>query len=454
MLVEALSDIRVWAVLGILLSVCLFRFRRRPTFPIINQYPGDLFFQKAHHEYRTNADSLIAKGFAKHRGPFTLAIPSNQKIVLPSSLTAWVKSNKDLDHRELVRQDFYAGFPGFEGQDALHACGDVILDVIRTKLGQNDSIMPVVNASLAKAFQIHWSEDKDWHVIDWHKDTTGIIARAASSIFVGPEKCDDSEWLHISQQYVGAYFTAVNELHPYPAWLKPIVQRFLPNAIACRKYVAQARVIMKEVIDKREKEVEQAKIAGVPPPEYNDVLAWIQAASGPKPDAGDIQLSLAMAAFFTTSELFRQVLVDIASYPEILGPLKKEVLEQISTHGISVAATNNMVLLDSVLKESQRRSAPSGTLLFSPLFSSPLSLSLIPNPNTHNPSGSRAYSSQRHDPPHRREATARFPHHGRLHRPLEPICIPQPGPIRRIPFPPQARIRRQFQPVCPIRPGL
>ncbi|KAF5848898.1 hypothetical protein GGP41_010013 [Bipolaris sorokiniana] len=358
MILEFLSNIRVWILFIVLIITFLFRSRRRSVFPAINDFPLDPLSQKAHQEYRTNAESLITNGLAKHQGPISLSVPSGQKIVLPASLTAWVKSNKDFDHRELARQDFYAGIPGFEAQDALHASGDLLLDVIRTKLGQNDSIMPVVNGSIAKALQIHWGEDKDWHVIDWQKDTTGIIARAASSVFVGPEKCEDEEWLSIAQGYVGAFFTAVNELHEYPAWSRRIVQRFLPNAISCRKYVAQARKIIKEVINKREKEVENAKLKGDPLPQYNDALAWAQAASGPKADAGDIQLSLAMAAFFTTSEQFRQVLIDVASHPELVEPLRKEVSQQISTHGITTAATNNMVLLDSVLKESQRLSAP------------------------------------------------------------------------------------------------
>ncbi|XP_014557096.1 hypothetical protein COCVIDRAFT_97999 [Bipolaris victoriae FI3] len=358
MLLEFLFNIRIWIVLIIPIIAFLFRSRRRSIFPTINNFPFDPLSQKAHQEYRTNAESLITNGLAKHQGPISLSVPSGKKIVLPASLTAWAKSNKNLDHRELVRQDFYAGFPGFEAQDALHASGDVLLDVIRTKLGQNESIMSVVTNSIAKALQIHWGDDKDWHVIDWQKDTTGIIARAASSIFVGSEKCEDEEWLGIAQGYVGAYFTAVNELHEYPAWSRRIVQRFLPNAVACRKYVAQARAIVKELIANREKKVEEAKRKGDPLPQYNDALAWVQAVPGPKADAGDIQLSLAMAAFFTTSEQFRQVLIDVASHPELIEPLRKEVCEQISTHGITIAATNNMVLLDSVLKESQRLSSP------------------------------------------------------------------------------------------------
>jgi cytochrome P450 len=119
---------------------------------------------------------------------------------------------------------------------------------------------------------------------------------------------------------------------------------------------------MNEVLVKRRQEVEKASLEGRSPPQYNDALAWTQTASGGKMEAGDVQLSLAMAALFTTSELFRQVLIDLAEHPELVEPLREEISQQISTHGVSVAATSAMVLLDSILKESQRRSAPLGTL--------------------------------------------------------------------------------------------
>ncbi|RYN99098.1 hypothetical protein AA0120_g1530 [Alternaria tenuissima] len=357
MLLEVLFSIHTWTFAIIFTSVYVLRSGRRPVFPIVNSHLIDPFSSKANREYSTNAATLITKGLAKHQGPITLAITNGRKIVLPSSLTNWVKSNKDLDHRELVRQDFYSDFPGFEGLTLLHS-GDMLMDVIKTKLGQNDSLMPIMNKSAVKALEVHWGNDKVWHAIDWQKDTTGIIARVASSVFVGPEKSDDAQWLDVVQGYVAAYFSAVNELHGYPAWSRPMVQRFLPNATACRKYVVQARDIMNEVLVKRRQEVEKANLEGRSPPRYNDALAWTQAASGGTMEAGDVQLSLAMAALFTTSELFRQVLIDLAEHPQLVEPLREEISQQISTHGVSVAATSAMVLLDSIMKESQRRSAP------------------------------------------------------------------------------------------------
>jgi len=119
--------------------------------------------------------------------------------------------------------------------------------------------------------------------------------------------------------------------------------------------------MMNEVLERRREEAEKTKLGGRSPLEYNHALAWTQTASSGKAEAGDIQLSLAMSALFTTSELLRQVLLDLAAHPDLVEPLREEVSQQISTHGVSVAATSSMVLIDSVLKESQRQSATLGT---------------------------------------------------------------------------------------------
>ncbi|CAI6331407.1 unnamed protein product [Periconia digitata] len=362
MIADIFLNIRIWTLFALFGGVYIYiqNHRRRPPFPVINTHANDLFHRKANQDYATNASALINTAFTTHpTTPFALALPNAHKIILPACLSNFVKSNRDLDHRELVRQDFYAGYPGFEAQDVLHARGDMLLDIIKTKLGQNDGIMSVLDVNLKTALRIHWGEEREWRTLDWHADTTVIIACAASSVFVGPEKCDDEEWLKLVQGYVMAYFSAVGELHAYPAWSRRIVQRFFsPNASACRKYVARARVIMRDVVADRKRRVEEAKADGRDLPVWNDALAWTQAAPGGKEvEAGDLQLSLAMAAMFTTSELFRQALIDVASHPDIIAPLREEYQQQSAKHGISVAAANGMVLMDSVLKESQRRSA-------------------------------------------------------------------------------------------------
>ncbi|KAL8369703.1 hypothetical protein RB595_000167 [Gaeumannomyces hyphopodioides] len=349
MLAGLLFSVHLWTALAVVAGVYYFLVRPKTAagFPISSATPAEL---------KQDARRVITESLAKSGGaPVIVRRAHDTKLLLPASLAGWVKSNRDLDHPQHVREDYFAGLPGFEANTSLHG-DETAKRLIVTKLGQNDSIMVAMNASMGRGLDLLWGPAEDWHAIDWSSDTTGVIARAASSVFVGPEKCDDAEWLGLVQSYVGSYFASVAALHSYPVWARRLAHQFLlPGSKVCREILPRARAIMDEVASKRRREVEEATRQGKEAPAYNDAIAWSQRAEGNGPvDLGGLQLSLAMAAFFTTSEMLRAVLLDIARHPELAEPLRSEMSTQIEAHGISIAATNNMVLLDSVLKESQR----------------------------------------------------------------------------------------------------
>ncbi|KAJ5799001.1 uncharacterized protein N7503_006506 [Penicillium pulvis] len=355
MLAGVFSNGLAWTLVAIVAVLYHFIKKPRPIFPIVNDYPLDFFRRKAYRVYNENATKLIVDGLAKYRGPITILVPGGMKIVLPSALSDWVKTNRDLDHQELVREEYFAHFPGFEAQYTLHSTDRILIDLLRTKLSQNEEIMPTVNKHIGPALQYYWGDSKAWHTIDWEKDTTGIISRVAASIFVGPEKATDAEWQTVVQSYVREFFAAVGELHGWKAPLRPIVQWVLPHTSACRDLMRRARIIMQDLVQKRKHEAEVAEVQGPAAPRYNDVVAWTMQLPNNKHQAGDIQLALAMAALFTTTEIFRQILIDIARHPELVEPLRHEIKNALSEHGLGLAALAKMELLDSVMKESQRQ---------------------------------------------------------------------------------------------------
>lgn len=360
MFIELLFHGFVWSFIALFADLLFFFPKQSPVFPIVNNYPGDFLRRKAYREYNKNARKLIADGLAKYRGPITLLVPGGMKIVLPSALSDWVKTNRNLDHQELVREEYFAHYPGFEAQYAVHSPDRMLIDLLRTKMSQNEAVLPTINRHVGMALQDHWGNSELWHAISWDKDTTGIISRAAASVFVGPEKAADPDWQTLVQTYVREYFTAVGELHAWRAPLRPIVHWFLPRMSACRKLIRQARAVMDDLVHKRKQEAKSAQNQGLEAPQYNDAVAWTQEISSNTLPAGDIQLALAMAALFTTTELFKQILIDIAQHPGLVVTLRQEIKKSLSSHGLGLAALGNMELLDSVMKESQRHTPMSG----------------------------------------------------------------------------------------------
>lgn len=67
------------------------------------------------------------------------------------------------------------------------------------------------------------------------------------------------------------------------------------------------------------------------------------------------QLILSQAAIHTTTDLLTQAILEVAATPEIVEPLRDEINDAVDRLGWSKAAFHEMKLLDSVLKESQRR---------------------------------------------------------------------------------------------------
>lgn len=109
----------VFLALLILLVVQKSHSSRIPT---INAYNWDFFNRRAIAEYQAHAKDLIAAGRLKARlfspdivpfrpdptmqfgGPFQIVTPNGPRIILPASATEWVRTSKDLDHQELVRE--------------------------------------------------------------------------------------------------------------------------------------------------------------------------------------------------------------------------------------------------------------------------------------------------------------------------------------------------------------
>lgn len=148
------------------------------------------------------------------------------KTVLPSSFTDWVKTNRHLDHQELVREECFSHLPGFEAQKMVHSPDRMLINVVKEKLSRNEKSLPILDENLCEALEEYWGDSTSWHSLDWERGTTGVISRAAASVFTGPEEAADPEWQQLIQGYVRHFFAAVGQLHEWPSWSRPIVQGF------------------------------------------------------------------------------------------------------------------------------------------------------------------------------------------------------------------------------------
>ncbi|KKY34697.1 putative ent-kaurene oxidase [Diaporthe ampelina] len=63
---------------------------------------------------------------------------------------------------------------------------------------------------------------------------------------------------------------------------------------------------------------------------------------------------LSLFAIYTTSDLMSEIMTQIARKPEVLKPLREEVVAVSSRDGLKNTVLHNLKLMDSVIKECQR----------------------------------------------------------------------------------------------------
>jgi len=184
-----------------------------------------------------------------------------------------------------------------------------------------------------------------------------FIGFMSASVFVGDELAQNPTWQQITTDYAVTMFMATRALRAWPRWTRPFVHWFLPACRSCRAEVKRARRILRKEMHERANQKEQALFEGNSPRKYEDTITWMEGIrSGRSYDAVAAQLGFAMAALVTTSELLKQVLINVCVHSELIEPLRKEIENSVRAHGWTIAGLFNMQLLDSFIKETQRLS--------------------------------------------------------------------------------------------------
>jgi cytochrome P450 len=175
----------------------------------------------------------------------------------------------------------------------------------------------------------------------------------------------DNTWLKISVTYTRDAFAAATRVRTWKSSIRWIVKYFLPEIRRMSAHNAKAssligKILQQRAIDEKDASYEKPR----------DALQGVQDAL-PEKKRGDIQmhtdmsLGLIAAAIHTTSALCTNVIFDLAFRPEYIELLREEateVLKESNGHWTS-ESMKKLKKLDSFIKESQRHTAASCTLL-------------------------------------------------------------------------------------------
>lgn len=201
----------------------------------------------------------------------------------------------------------------------------------------------------------------EWHELVLKDAILDIVARLSAKVFLGDEEVSHStSWLQITKEYTVDSFLAAYELRTYPRFFKPAIHWFLLRVQKVRAHLRKAESIIAPVIERRRaKKVPTTVRSGTV--ERSDSIEWLeQIAHGKKLkyQAAAMQLSLAVSAIHTTTDLLTQTMYEILENPEIISPLRGEIVSIISGGGLKHSSLYHLKLMDSVIKEAQRMKPP------------------------------------------------------------------------------------------------
>lgn len=169
---------------------------------------------------------------------------------------------------------------------------------------------------------------------------------------MGEELCRNEEWVKLAGDYTVQAFRTGDMLRMYPRWSRPFVHWFLPSCKELRRTLDAARKCLKPFLERRNAIKAEAIAKGEPCP-YDNSFEWFEKEYTTH-DPAVAQITLSLVAIHTTTDLLLEAVLNIAQHPELLIPLREEIVRVLSTEGLKKTALLNLKLMDSVLKESQR----------------------------------------------------------------------------------------------------
>ncbi|KAJ5766209.1 uncharacterized protein N7511_003825 [Penicillium nucicola] len=342
-------------IIVVVLGLAIYDAVLHPGFPLIGTDTKDGYSRglaKARQQWTAHGKELIDQGLtqasARFTGCFQVFTEVGPKLVLPNRFAHEIRNHSSFHFGSAVSavreeilcyyfnsfrsSEFFGSYPGFE-PFALDSSSQVVIDTVKGRLTQS----------------LNWTE------ITYKPKLLHLISRISSRVFLGPGLCENGEWRNISTEYAVAAFVAARALRQWNFALRPIIHWFLPECRQLRATLAQARRILKPVIEKRRDENRQRHDHGQGQFKVADTIGWMdEAARGQPYDAAVAQIGLSLAAIHTTTEMVSGLISDLCANPEYFEPLREEIALAIADKGWSKKALQDLKLMDSAMKESQR----------------------------------------------------------------------------------------------------
>ncbi|KAE8849499.1 hypothetical protein HRS9122_03515 [Pyrenophora teres f. teres] len=303
------------------------------------------------------AEEMVADG-AKLGGPFQVRAAAAWKVVLPNCFAEEIRNNPNLDFKETQHIEFPTTLPGWEGMNEGLRHDRLFTDLVRIKLTQSLNYITEDMVDEADyALNLWMSEDESsWKTYNVRQVGFDVVARITSRVFAGKGLSRNEAYLRIAKENTATSFIAGYTLLQFPRFLWPFLNRVMPYCRTVRRQLNDATHLLRPSIEATIKQYEDGDIKKGP--KSGNALGWLIEIQKGRPlelvSFVGAQLSLSMASIENTFKMLACCLIQCISHPEVIDPLRKEMVEILKENGWSKSSMQKMKLLDSFLKEVQR----------------------------------------------------------------------------------------------------
>ncbi|KAJ6049121.1 cytochrome protein [Penicillium canescens] len=338
----------------IILAITLL-FNSRPSkIPIINKRKWYEFgTEKAVHRFNTNAADLIKDGITK--SAFYLFADNKYRMILGPKYANIIRNDTRMSFRWWIFDELHGNLPGFEPFKELAHTG-IINDMIKTKMSHSlDALTGPVASETVAVLKTICTDEQDWHKLKLKQAIAAIVAQVTGRAFLGHDFCREPAWRDDIVRWSHQMITAARELHTWPKFLRPIVVWMLPSCKRLRETVEVARRNLEPVIKERHAIIAARKENGETSETGSCALDWLEeVAQGRQYDPIAMQICLAFVGMDTTADLVFHVISDLSQDQELVNALREEIKSNLDGKRFTKQELQNLKLLDSVIKESQR----------------------------------------------------------------------------------------------------
>ncbi|KAE8420539.1 cytochrome P450 [Aspergillus pseudocaelatus] len=305
--------------------------------------------------WTVQARSLIDEGYQKHSDfAFQVSTPTRWEVFICND--AMVREYRNFtDERFSANALFEAKYTVPGAAEGVHKIPVPIvakaLTWQRTRAAtKSDPYFEELVKELHHAFDAETMfGDEDWNDLCCFATGTRIVAHLTAKFLVGYPLSRDTELIDLFAEYGNAVPTSGFFIAMFPEVLKPLAAKFC----SAPKISARLDRIVMDELKKRQ---------ASPRSEPQDITDWISFWTRTDPGTytdRDIARSVASAVFgaiHTTTQVLVHCLMDLASRPEYVQPLREEVVAVLNRNGRqwTKEGLESMEKLDSFVKECQR----------------------------------------------------------------------------------------------------